>query len=150
MLGGLALAQDAIPAVERQALIALYNSTNGDGWTNNSGWKTAPLYPDGFAMPGTEGGWYGLTVDPGTEKVTQIDLADNNLIGTLPAELGDLTGLTHLYLSHNSIGGSIPSTLGNLTALREIHMSNNQLTGPIPAEIGNLIGSTSSSSTTTS
>lgn len=27
----------AIPAVERDALIALYNSTNGDGWTDNSG-----------------------------------------------------------------------------------------------------------------
>lgn len=30
----------AIPATERAALIALYNSTDGDNWTNNSGWKT--------------------------------------------------------------------------------------------------------------
>jgi Leucine-rich repeat (LRR) protein len=139
LLSGLASAQDAIPAVEREALIALYNSTNGDGWTNSSGWKTAPLYTDGFAMPGTESGWYGLTVDPGTEQVTQIDLTDNNLTGSLPAELGDLTGLALLYLSHNSIGGAIPSTFGDLTALREIHMSVNQLTGPIPVEIGNLV-----------
>ncbi|HLP59462.1 MAG TPA: PKD domain-containing protein, partial [Candidatus Deferrimicrobium sp.] len=27
-----------IPASEREALIALYNSTNGDGWLDNSGW----------------------------------------------------------------------------------------------------------------
>ena len=139
LLSGLASAQEAIPTVERQALIALYHSTNGDGWTNNSGWKTAPLSPDGFAMPGTESGWYGLTVDPGTEQVTQIDLSDNNLVGSLPAELGDLTGLALLYLSHNTIGGAIPSTFGDLTALREIHMSFNQLTGPIPLEIGNLV-----------
>ena len=56
-------AASLIVTSQRQALIALYNSTDGDSWTNNSGWKTAPLYPDGFAMPGTEGTWYGLTVD---------------------------------------------------------------------------------------
>ncbi|MCX6583611.1 MAG: hypothetical protein NT166_25840 [Candidatus Aminicenantes bacterium] len=32
-----------IPASERAALIALYNSTNGDSWTNNSGWKPPPF-----------------------------------------------------------------------------------------------------------
>lgn len=31
----------AIPEAERLALIDLYNSTNGDGWTDKSGWKTA-------------------------------------------------------------------------------------------------------------
>jgi len=40
----------AIPASERAALIALYNSTNGDNWSNNNGWKTAPLSADGFAI----------------------------------------------------------------------------------------------------
>ncbi|UCH97180.1 MAG: hypothetical protein JSV88_10110, partial [Candidatus Aminicenantes bacterium] len=40
----------AIPAHERAALKALYNSTNGDNWTNNNGWKTPPLDTDGFAM----------------------------------------------------------------------------------------------------
>ena len=29
----------AIPASERAALIALYNSTDGDSWGNNSGWR---------------------------------------------------------------------------------------------------------------
>ena len=33
------LTHAAIPAAERQALIALYNSTNGDSWSENSGWK---------------------------------------------------------------------------------------------------------------
>lgn len=31
----------AIPASERAALIALYNSTNGAGWTNNTNWMGA-------------------------------------------------------------------------------------------------------------
>lgn len=32
----------AIPAQERAALIALYQSTQGDGWLDKTGWKTAP------------------------------------------------------------------------------------------------------------
>ena len=51
----------AIPAIERAALIALYTSTDGDQWTDNSGWKEPPLAADGFALPGTEGTWYGIT-----------------------------------------------------------------------------------------
>jgi hypothetical protein len=50
---------DVVPSIKRAALIAFYNNTDGDNWTDNSGWKTPPLYSDGFAMPGTEGSWFG-------------------------------------------------------------------------------------------
>ena len=50
---------DAVPSKKRAALIAFYNSTDGDNWPDNSGWKTPPLHSDGFAMPGTEGSWFG-------------------------------------------------------------------------------------------
>ena len=127
-----------ITTAERQVLIALYTSTNGDSWTDKTGWKAPPLDPDGFALPGTEAGWYGLTVDSGSLQVTRINMPSNNLTGSLPMELGNLTGLTWLYLDNNQIGGSIPASLGNLTALQELHLYHNQLTGSIPAEIGNL------------
>ena len=80
-----------IPTVERQALIALYNSTNGDSWTNNSGWKDAPLHTDGFAMPGTESVWYGVTCDDLYTKVTGLNLYDNKLTGGIPPELGNFS-----------------------------------------------------------
>ena len=127
-----------ITTAERQALISLYTSTNGDSWTDETGWKTPPLDPDGFALPGTEAGWYGLTIDSDTQQVTRINMPNNNLTGSLPTEVGNLTGLTWLYLDNNQLGGSIPASLGNLTALQELHLYHNQLTGPIPAEIGNL------------
>ena len=38
-----------IASSQRQALIAFYNATGGDGWTVKTGWKSEPLYPDGFA-----------------------------------------------------------------------------------------------------
>jgi hypothetical protein len=88
----------AIPADERAALIALYEATGGDNWTDNSGWKTEPLHTDGFAMPGTEGDWSGISIsiENAEEHVTLISLASKNLNGTLPPEMVNLTNLKYL------------------------------------------------------
>ncbi len=132
------LVHGAIPASERAALIALYNNTNGDNWTKKSGWKTAPLYADGFAMPGTEGSWHGVTVD--SNQVTYLSLATNQLNGSIPSQLGNLTGLNGLDMHENKLNGSIPSQLGNLIKLRTLLLYSNQLTGSIPAQLGNITG----------
>jgi hypothetical protein len=93
----------AIPASERAALIALYNNTNGDGWANNSGWKTPPLDTDGFAMPGTEGNWKGAFIS--ADHVTQIFLYNNNLSGSIPSQMGNLGKLKELFLDKNQLSG---------------------------------------------
>jgi len=126
----------AVPAIERAALIALYNATGGDGWTNNSGWKTPPLHTDGFAMPGTEGGWYGIYVQG--NHVIEIYPSDNKLTGSIPSELGNLDNLQTLYLQLNQLSGSIPSQLGNLSNLTILVLGENQLSGSIPSQLGNL------------
>jgi len=128
----------AIPSQERAALIALYNSTNGDNWRYNHGWKTPPLAGDGFALPGTENSWVGISCDAGNTKVLHISLSYNNLVGTLPSELGNLANLQELYLFENQISGSIPPELGNLANLRNLDLFENQLSGSIPPELGNL------------
>ena len=127
-----------IPDIERAALIDLYNSTNGDSWIDNSGWKLAPLAADGFAMPGTEGTWHGVTCDIAGEHVDKIVLASNNLMGSIPPELGSLTNLSYLNLSPNQLSGTIPPELGSLTNLTNLYLSSNQLSGPIPPELGSL------------
>jgi len=127
---------DSISPVERTILIELYNSTNGDSWTDNTGWKAPPLHTDGFAMPGTEGNWFGITIS--SAQVTKISLFNNNLTGNLPVQLGNLAALSELILAENSISGSIPVEIGNLSNLWLINFSNNQLSGSIPASIGNL------------
>jgi Leucine-rich repeat (LRR) protein len=71
-------------------------------------------------------------------NTTELDLSNNQLTGSIPPEIGNLTNLTQLYLYHNQLTGSIPSEIGNLTNLTELNLYNNQLTGSIPSEIGNL------------
>ncbi|MEW6365781.1 MAG: fibronectin type III domain-containing protein [Acidobacteriota bacterium] len=127
----------AIPPEERAALIALYNSTNGDGWNNNTGWRTPPLADDGFALPGTENTWAFVYTD-GNWTVTYVFLAHNNLCGTIPAELGQLINLKELQLDSNHLSGNIPAALGGLLQLETLTLGNNQLSGDIPAELGNL------------
>ena len=115
-----------IPDLEREALTALYNSTNGDNWTNNSNWLSdEPL-----------GDWYGVTVVDG--QVTGIFLTKNNLFGPIPTEIGNLTSLTHLYLYSNQLTGTIPTEIGNLAALTNLELGGNRLSGSIPTEIFNL------------
>lgn len=134
MLSGPAAA--AIPADQRQALIDLYIATGGDGWTTNTGWKIPPLHTDGFALPGTEGGWFGVTV--GDDVVTVVEFMGNNLSGTLPASIGSLTSLEVLSLNDNLLTGPLPSTLGNLSALRELALNGNAFSGALPASLGGL------------
>jgi hypothetical protein len=104
----------AIPAEERAALIALYNSTNGDGWYNNGGW---------LDMPGTEGNWYAVTVF--NDHVISLTLDCNKLSGSIPSQLGNLSKLEWLGLNNNQLIGSIPSQLGNLSKLEWLCLDYN-------------------------
>jgi len=115
-----------IPASECQALVALYNSTNGAGWTNHSGWL----------VTGTPCSWYGVTCDTG--HVIRLDLSSDHLSGSISPELSKLPNLLDLYLASNQLSGSIPPQLGNLANLQWLVLSFNQLSGSIPPELGNL------------
>ena len=114
--------------VDRTALVALYEATDGDNWTNSDNWRstTAPLKE-----------WYGVTIDD-SGRVSGVDLPANNLTGSIPSELGALSGLTKLALHQNHLTGSIPSELGRLASLQNLNLSENQLDGPIPPELGSL------------
>lgn len=128
----------AIPASERAALIALYNSTNGDNWDRNYGWKAPPLAADGFAMPGTEYSWHGIHCNTTGTAVKGISLSRINLHGTLPPELGNLSKLEYLDISAGDVTGSIPPELGKLTKLQTLRFYLANVTGSIPPELGNL------------
>lgn len=90
---------------ELQALVALYKATDGDHWKNHSGWLGAP---------GTECEWHGISCGydrTWIARITEVELYDNNLAGTIPQELGGLRHLTLLALFGNRLSGRIPPQL---------------------------------------
>ena len=120
-----------IPMAECQALETLYNNTAGAQWTDKTGWLVTT----------TPCSWYGVTCTAG--HVTTLDLQDNNLTGSLPGQLSNLTSLQHLLLLRNRLSGPIPTSLGILSQLQELDLSENKsnssgLTGGIPSQLGNL------------
>jgi Leucine-rich repeat (LRR) protein len=128
----------AIPASERQALIDFYNSTGGNAWYDNSGWKTLPLHSDGFALPGTENTWFGVITDAGNTTVLGLKNFLNYLAGILPASLGNLSNLLTLELFSSGLTGNIPTELGNLINLKKLNLGHCQLTGSILPSLANL------------
>ena len=84
--------------------------------------------------------WDGITTGGtgASARVTRLQLRDLGLSGTIPARLGELTGLTWLLLDRNDLTGSIPSELGSLTRLDYLYLYDNQLSGEIPSALGNL------------
>ncbi len=69
-------------------------------------------------------------------KITTLNVSNNNLTGALPAEIRKLTNLEVLIASDNSLTG-IPAEIGQLSKLKQAVFSNNDISG-LPLEIGNL------------
>ena len=115
------------PETDREALVALYNATDGPNWIRNNSWLSD--------VPTSE--WEGVTTDD-NGRVTELDLRRNQLSGEIPPELGNLANLQGLDLYGNQLSGEIPLELGNLARLRYLALSRNQLSGEIPPELGNL------------
>ena len=76
--------------------------------------------------------WEGVTTGGAPGRVTRLELANEGLDGSIPSELGRLSGLTHLDLSGNSLTGEIPVELGSPSNLAVLRLSGNSLTGCIP------------------
>jgi Leucine-rich repeat (LRR) protein len=76
-------------------------------------------------------------------------LKDNNLIGTIPDAIRQLSRVQFLYLSSNSLQGTIPTAIGALNQLQQlgklyVHLLSpagfdlNSLSGAIPTTFANL------------
>jgi Leucine-rich repeat (LRR) protein len=116
----------AVNAQDSFALVDFYTQTNGATWISNTNWVTiAPVST-----------WYGVTVQ--NARVTRLSLHANNLKGTIPFFLNNLSDLNYLDLSKNQLDSVIPSSLGSLSKLTALRLDSNKLSGRIPAALGNL------------
>ncbi|XP_073525414.1 uncharacterized protein [Phyllobates terribilis] len=79
--------------------------------------------------------WFHVTCN-NNNSVTRIDLGNAGLSGSLVPQLGQLSNLQYLEVYGNELAGSIPMELGNLTQLISLDLRNNNLTGVIPSTLG--------------
>jgi hypothetical protein len=114
-------------------LVDLYNNTNGANWTNNTGWTAGAANTNC-----TPCSWFGITCD-NQDNIIGIDLFNNNLVGTVPPELGDLTKLRILKLMNNDLSGLFPDIWVDLDVLEYVDLSNNNFTGIMPSSLGSLL-----------
>ncbi|KAL6992123.1 hypothetical protein U1Q18_010230 [Sarracenia purpurea var. burkii] len=72
-------------------------------------------------------------------KLSQLNLSNNRLSGSLPASIGEFSSLNILLLNGNRFTGDIPSDIGRLKNILKLDMSRNNFSGPVPPEIGNCL-----------
>jgi len=83
--------------------------------------------------------WTGIRCNEnGNRILTEINLPNRQLDGTLPAEWDFFPNLKSIDFSKNELQGSIPEGLYDALELEDIFLYKNQLTGTISSKIGNL------------
>lgn len=148
---------DYLLALEREALIAIYNALDGDNWTYNDNWCSD--------KPVSE--WYGIvTNDNGSvielnlyeiksgyipdeigalENLESLSCIDHNLSGKFPID--KLKGLKKLksirfrgihWYGTGGFSGIFPDELWELTNLETLVLEHNNFTGELSNSIGNL------------
>ncbi len=109
---------------ERAALCSIYGSCSGQAWRRRSGWRSeAPLRD-----------WTGVVVRSGL--LVELCMPANNLVGELPACIGECTELRLLNLVRNQLSGPLPASLGRLRHLMRMWVFDNaELSGDVPATL---------------
>lgn len=104
---------EELKTIERNALIALYNATDGEHWNNKTNWcSDAPVNE-----------WYGVYCEGEKGHVIGISMVWNNLSGSLPVEIGNMSQLRGINLEGNTnLNGKIPDEFGDLVLLTEANL----------------------------
>ncbi len=108
--------------IDYNALAALYFSTGGAEWLDNSGWLTECDVCD----------WYGITCDS-DKRIIEIKLPNNGLTGGLNGEIFGISTVEKIDLSNNSLSDELPEVEIFSDPITSIKLKNNQLTGKIPS-----------------
>ncbi|KAL9965498.1 hypothetical protein ACROYT_G029304 [Oculina patagonica] len=144
------------PEQERQVLLDIFSSTNGQQWYERRGWNSSTSHCS----------WYGITCHNNT-YIKTIALPYNNLDGVLPSNLwkirnlfalcmpgnpklrghigdflfGNMSKLLTFVFSASSVAGHIPQDFVNMTSLQVFigsPMDGEGFTGHLPEDLGNM------------
>ena len=136
---------------EREVLRMFYVATGGDNWVKKTNWMNDDA---GICT------WHGVSCDKEGETVTRINLASNNLGGTVPPVIFQMQKMYELNLKDNPVDFEFEGIeqalaltelyldsskltsldgVGEAKGLRILHLEQNNFKGDsIPAEIFNL------------
>ena len=115
----------ATPLTDREILEIFYEATGGEDWDDDTNWLSDEDLDE----------WYGVRADG--DEVSNLSLDDNNLVGTLPPELGGLDELFGIVLRYNELSGPVPPELSKFSRLRDLFLGGNAgIGGRLPPELG--------------
>jgi hypothetical protein len=103
-----------------RALQVLYEATNGQNWQKRDGWLDPSV---------TVCKWYGVKCKNAVP--VELQLASNNLVGTVPDTLSDLGNLISIDFTNNTLEGPLPSVLLELKEMATMKLGGNKFSGTI-------------------
>ncbi|MEO1256220.1 MAG: hypothetical protein AAFY41_15230, partial [Bacteroidota bacterium] len=95
-------------------LTQFYDDTNGDNWTDNSGWLSDDITT-----------WNGVIMNETQTRVIGVSLANNNLSGDVSEAITEVLNLDSLNISTNQITGIPDFTV--LPEFSVLRVENNQI-----------------------
>ena len=137
-------ARDGYVFTARYVLAVLYYALDGSQWTHSLNFLSDDDICDWHeSILDHKGNWspeFGVSCETLQIFPTGLDMTNNNLIGSLPTELGELITLRSIDMEQNSLENSIPTEFCNLDQLHRVMLGKNLLSGKIPDCMDNLDG----------
>ena len=121
----------------KEILAAVYEALGGANWERRGGWEALEGGAGADIGDPCLDGWEGVYCTPFGE-IFDIDLANNNLVGTLPEKLTDATQLSKISVSGNPLVSGTLDVASRLPALSTFGADGCKLTGTIPSALGAL------------
>lgn len=116
--------------VQRYSLATFFFASGGPTWTNSYNWLSKNHECDWNVLnTGEINGAGGCDEDGHIVKV--IFLPNNNLIGTVPKEISELSNLRIFSVHDNKLRGYLTPTLRRVTSLRTLYLHGNDFHGDI-------------------
>ncbi|MBQ8461166.1 MAG: redoxin domain-containing protein [Bacteroidales bacterium] len=120
--------------IEKNALMAIYNSVSAESQSRMNGWGTDESLSS----------WYGVTLSP-SGFVETLRLFDVDFVKSMPAEIGGLIHLKDLCLYGTNLSGVygkegyyLAPELGDLKELESLFIQRQDFVGAIPVELSQL------------
>lgn len=116
--------------LQKYAMSTLYYASGGNDWAAGSNsWKE---------LAGSDCSKPHIICDGVTGETLGIKMNHNNMVGSLPPEIGLLDKLTSISFEDNSLEGMIPTEIGLLKNLQTLDLAGNPKLGALPDEVSSL------------